>query len=399
MSIFHSAENLFANQQNKLMKRITILFLLFSTIAPAQSETWLVKTSEKKIHNCSYDLLNPNLGADIYAVNCSKSQNFLNAEKNNNWKLFTRPNKTAIEVKDPMFNDQWGLGLININSFWKNQTTGDRRIKVAVIDSGLNYRHEDLQVNLDINTNEIPNNGIDDDGNGYIDDYFGWNAADNSSDPMDDFDHGTHVSGIIGASSNNDIGIAGMNWNVSLIPVRFVDNHAGGRTEAAIRAIDYSVARGAKIVNMSWGGTTRSPLLEEIIKRCREKGVLFIAAAGNEAKNNDDTPTWPASFPLDNIISVAAINLHKELAWFSNWGKSVHIAAPGESILSTTGENRYGFKDGTSMAAPHITGAAALIWSSHPNWNYLEVKNYILNHCVTDRLTKIPVLCQGYFSF
>lgn len=381
-------------------------FFFLAIIGTAHAESVIMKSPTRlashhmSSNGCSYNLLNPNLGADIYEVNCRSSQNFVNAEKSSIWKIFTNSNKSVIEVKDPMFNDQWGLGLININSFWQNHTTGDRRIKVAVIDSGLNYHHEDLQANLDTNTKEIPNNEIDDDSNGYIDDYYGWDAANNSSDPMDNFDHGTHVSGIIGASSNNDIGIVGMNWNVSLIPIRFVDNQAGGRTEAAIRAIDYAVARGAKIINVSWGGTTHSPLLEEMMNRCKDKGILIIAAAGNESVNNDITPTWPASFALDNIISVAAINLHKELAWFSNWGaKSVHISAPGESILSTTGGNRYGFKDGTSMAVPHITGAAALIWAAHPNWNYLEIKNYILNHCVTDGPSKIPVLCQGHFSF
>lgn len=380
------------------MKSIFICCAIF--LSSAQATTWIVKAPKKlslqllSRKGCTYDLLNPNLGADIFEVRCPEKTYLPHAETSKIWKFF------SIEPTDPMIKDQWGLELINVRSFWQNFTVGDRRIKVAVIDSGLNYLHEDLQANWEINIKEIPDNGIDDDGNGYVDDYYGWDAAKNSNNPMDVFEHGTHVTGIIGASSNNDMGITGMNWNVSIIPIKFIDDQGGGRTEAAIRAIDYAVSRGAKIVNMSWGGTSRSPLLEETMERCRAKGMLFIAAAGNESKDNDLVPSYPASYPLDNVISVAAINLHQELSWFSNWGeKSVHIAAPGESILSTTGGNRYGYKDGTSMAAPHITGAAALIWAAHPDWNYLAVKNYLLSHCVVNDSQKIPVICQGYFSF
>jgi subtilisin family serine protease len=138
-----------------------------------------------------------------------------------------------------------------------------------------------------------------------------------------------------------------------------------------------------------------------VIARTEAKGILFIAAAGNETVDNDKLPTYPANYSLDNIISVAAIDDHKDLSWFSNWGeKSVHVSAPGESILSTTtGYKHYGYKDGTSMAAPHITGAAALLWAAHPDWNYLQVKDYILGHCQVDKLKIIPVQCQGYFSF
>lgn len=391
------------------MKSLFVACSLFFTgmaaIDSAHSSTWIIKAPSKAhlqhfgSNGCTYHLLNPNIGADIYEASCPALTHFSSGEKSKSWKIFSRLNKT-VEPTDPMIGDQWGFDSINIRSFWQSFSTGDRRIQVAVIDTGLNYRHEDLKANLGINVLEIPRNGIDDDGNGYIDDYYGWDAAKNSNNPEDQLEHGSHVTGIIGASANNALGITGMNWNVSIIPIKFVDDQGGGRTEAAIRAIDYAVVRGAKIINMSWGGTTRSPLLEEVMERCRAKGILFIAAAGNEARDNDLIPTYPAGYPLDNVISVAAINLHQELASFSNWGtKSVHIAAPGESILSTTGGNRYGFKDGTSMAVPHISGAAALIWAAHPEWTYLDVKKYILDHCAIDPLVKIPVRCGGSFSF
>lgn len=385
----------------------TYIFLFgFFTATNAHSSTWLVKSPtgsdffKLKAGSCRSNLLNPHLGKDIFEVICPNNVHPINAEISRAWKIFSQDKKSYVEPRDPLNSDQWGLEAMNIRSFWQGVTTGDKRIKVAVIDTGINYLHEDLQSNLAINTNEIPKNGIDDDGNGYIDDYYGWDAAKNSSNPTDELEHGSHVAGVIGATSNNDLGITGINWNVSIIPIKFIDEQGGGRTEAAIRAIDYAVVRGAQIINMSWGGTSRSPLLEEVMERCRAKGILFIAAAGNESRDNDLTPTYPASYPLDNVVSVAAINLHRELSWFSNWGqKSVHVAAPGESILSTTGGNRYGYKDGTSMAVPHITGAAALVWSAHPEWNYLEVKKFIINHCAIDNAVKVPVQCQGYFSF
>lgn len=392
------------------MKKLLCCFTFFLVVGisatPVYANTWLVKNSSKKplnslhVNGCQYTLLNPHIGADIYEANCPQSVQLLNGEKSIEWKLFTQQNKSYVEPSDPLLMDQWGLDTMNVRSFWQSSTAGDRKVVVAIIDSGMSFRHEDLQQNLGINFKEIPANGIDDDGNGYVDDYYGWDAVNNSGDPSDRFDHGTHVAGIIGASSNNDLGITGINWNVSIVPIKFIDDQGGGRTESAIRAIDYAVARGAKIINLSWGGTSRSPLLEEVMTRCREKGILFVAAAGNESRDNDITPTYPASFPIDNVISVAAINLHNEMASFSNWGaKSVHVAAPGESILSTVGEARYGFKDGTSMATPHISGVAALVWAQHPNWTYQEVKNYILGHCKSGEKSEFPVLCKGHFSF
>lgn len=379
-------------------------FLLFSFIilflSSAHAKVWIGKNTDKSIYNfrnCTHELLNPNLGADIFKINCPTQKKIENVEENIEWKIFNSP---YIAPNDERLSDQWGLELMNVPLFWQNFSVGNSDIKVAVIDTGINYLHPDLQNNLAANTKEIPDNGIDDDNNGYIDDYYGWNAALKNGNPMDKFFHGTHVAGIIGASSNNEIGIVGINWKVSLIPIKFVDDEGGGSTETAIRAIDYAVLRGVKIINASWGGPKSSPLLEEVISRCRDKGILFIAAAGNETTDNDKVPSYPANYQLDNIISVASIDLHKDLSWFSNWGaKTVHVAAPGESILSTVGGSRYGFKDGTSMAVPHISGAAALLWSIHPDWDYRQIKNYILGHCQVDKKHDIPVICQGYFSF
>lgn len=380
---------------------VSIFFSYF-----AHADTWIVKSPKKlslrtlRTKGCSYRLLNPHIGSDIYSAKCPEFISVSNAERNHIWKPFSLQNKYDIGTNDPRNIDQWGLDTMNVPAFWKKFSTGDSRVRVAIIDTGINYNHEDLKNNLMINTGEIPDNGIDDDKNGYIDDFYGWNAGNNSSDPMDKFDHGTHVAGIIGASTNNNIGISGVNWNVSMIPIKFTNDDGSGSTESAISAIDYAVARGAQIINASWGGSEHSPLLEETFGRCRALGILVIAAAGNETADNDKVPSYPANFPLDNIISVTAIDINRDLSWFSNWGeKTVHIAAPGESILSTVANNRYGYKDGTSMAVPHITGAAALLWSIHPKWTYIDIKNHLLSHCVVDKAHPIPVVCQGYFSF
>ena len=376
--------------------KICLLFLLFSSSLYAKN--WIVKTPNSFLkNNCTYTLLNPHFGGDIYKAECPDYLNFLEAEESRVWKILSFP-WDFFRPNDLRFGDQWGLDMINVRSYWKYISTGDPRIKVAIIDTGINYLHPDLQNNLAINYKEIPNNGIDDDGNGYVDDYLGWNAADNNGDPMDNFNHGTHIAGIIGASTNNGIGMAGINWHVSLIPIKFITAAGGGSTEASIKGIDYAIARGAKIINASWGGSDTSPLLQEVINRCRSLGVLFIAAAGNRGMDNDKNPMFPASFPIDNIISVAAIDSNKNLSSFSDWGLStVHVAAPGEHILSTIGANNYDFLDGTSMAVPFISGAAALIWSAHPSWTYLDIKNYIIGHCIVDQAHPLPVKCQGYF--
>lgn len=376
---------------------------------------WIVQSSDPQAlkksvsKSCSVELLNPHLNADLYLIKCNgtfptyklfvSSQHSI--EESISYKLKGLPHHNFNpDLNDPQSHDQWALSQMNVASYWKNQSLGSPQIKVAIIDTGVDYYHEDLKENIAINTFEIPDNNIDDDKNGYIDDYYGWNAFDKSSDPMDTNKHGTHISGVIGASTNNNIGVAGINWKVSLIPIKFFGPHNEGNTESAIRAFDYAFARGAKIINISWGGNTDSPLLKNVIQQCQQRGILVVVAAGNETVDNDKVPSYPATYPLDNIISVASIDWHSDLSWFSNWGaNSVHVAAPGESILSTIYGNKYGFMEGTSMAAPQIVGAAALIWANHPHWTYKEIKSYILEHCVETVGLKDIIQCHGYFSF
>lgn len=389
--------------------------LLFVSPSHADTQKWIVRLNDSAfggapaLAGCKTEVLNPNLGADLLAVECPERDRALfksslkdggiaAIERNAVWTL--PASAEAEEPTDELMHDQWALDAMNVRSFWENESRGDARVIVALIDSGVDYTHEDLQSALAVNAGEIPGNYLDDDGNGYVDDVYGWDSYQKSGDVMDVFNHGTHVAGIIGATVNNRIGIAGLNWNVSIVPVKMFGPRGEATTEGAIRALDYAVSRGARIINISWGGSKSSPLLKEAFERCREKGILFVAAAGNESADNDKVPTYPASFGIDNIISVAAVSLHDELSWFSNWGlTSVHVAAPGESILSTMKNHRYGFKEGSSMAVPHIVGAAALLWSAHPDWTYTQVRDYILSHCKPLPTLKDKVACQGYFRF
>jgi len=311
---------------------------------------------------------------------------------------------------DPQFPDLWGLDNIgqtggtadaDINGpeAWDVQTGA--RVVVAVIDTGLDYNHEDIVGNVWSNPGEIPNNGIDDDNNGFIDDDKGWDFANNDNDPFDDNLHGTHVSGTIAAVGNNAIGVTGVNWSAQIMPLKFLSANGSGTTADAISAIQYAIAMGAAVSNNSWGGGAFSQALYDAIAEAGAAGQLFVAAAGNDSANTDVTPSYPASYDLDNIISVAATDDNDLLATFSNYGAvSVDLGAPGVDILSTTppatgggggggrmggggapttGTSTYTTLSGTSMAAPHVTGAVALILSSNPAASAAEVKNTILS--------------------
>jgi subtilisin family serine protease len=262
---------------------------------------------------------------------------------------------------------------IHATQAWQ-YTTGDKKVIVAVIDTGIDYLHEDLRDNIWINDKEIPNNGIDDDGNGLVDDYIGYDFVSNDSDPYDDNQHGTHVAGIIGAKGNNGIGTVGVNWNVSLMALKAFDDQGSGTVDAAIAAIQYAVANGARIINGSWGLDERSRALEDAIQSAADAGVLFVAAAGN---NRSDAPSYPASF--DSVLSVGATDKRDIRAVYSNYGPTVDIAAPGDAVFSTLPENNYGYLSGTSMSAPHVAGTAALVLSRFPNYSRQELFDILVN--------------------
>lgn len=282
---------------------------------------------------------------------------------------------------DPQYGNLWGMERIGAPAAW-DVTTGDSNMVVAVIDTGIRNTHEDLAGNIWSNPDETPN-GQDDSGNGYVDDLWGWNFVDDNNDPFDDHGHGTHVAGTIGAVGNNGVGVAGVNWEVRLVAVKFLDASGSGTTLNAIRAVEYvnSLAAHVRISNNSWGGGGYSLALEEAIEAAGLANQLFVAAAGNNASDNDENPFYPASYDLDNVISVASIAQGGGLSSFSCFGaQSVHIAAPGSDILSTEADSdvAYGTKSGTSMAAPHVAGAAALIWSRNLAATYTDVRDAIL---------------------
>lgn len=252
----------------------------------------------------------------------------------------------ATTPSDPSFNLLWGLNNINDNDIdapeaW-DITTGSDNIVIAVIDSGLAYNHPDFADNVWTNDAEL--NGsplIDDDGNGYDDDFYGWDFIDGDGYPLDLNDHGTHVAGIIAAQGNNNTGIAGVMWDAKIMPVRVLGLSGSGSAFDAIAAIQYAYDNGARIMNCSWGGENFSQSLKDAIENAAD--ALFIFSAGNTRGDTDFSPVYPASYNSSNIISVAATNDADELAWFSSYGSdSVDLAAPGVGILSTVPEYSYG---------------------------------------------------------
>lgn len=314
-------------------------------------------------------------------------------EDNNNTEYVGRNSLVTPQAipNDPSFSLQWGLHNSNNRDIDAPQawdiTTGSDEIVIAVIDTGVDYNHPDLRNNIWVNTGEIPNNGIDDDGNGYVDDYHGYDFVGRDSDPMDATGHGTHVAGIIGAEGNNGIGVSGVAPNVKIMPIRA----AGGTTFDIFRAINYVNMMGSRGVNIvavnnSYSFANYDDGIRNAIAQAGQQGILFVASAGNDNADVDVTSanytntSYPAAFDLDNIISVAATNSNDERHSTSNYGaNTVDLGAPGASIYSTVSGTGYGYKSGTSMAAPHVTGVAALLKAQNPSWSHQQIKDRILS--------------------
>ena len=272
----------------------------------------------------------------------------------------------ARQPDDPDYSEQFAFAQIGAEEAWEH-STGSADAIIAVIDSGMDLDHPDLAPNLWSIPGEIPDNGIDDDGNGFIDDVHGYDFASDDQDPDDETGHGTHVSGIIGAVGDNALGVAGVNWQVRLLPLRTGDDTLS--TSAIVDALDYVTAlredHNHPIIatNNSYGGPDPSELVRQAIERQRDAGILFVAAAGNESSNNDAYPSYPANHPVDNVLSVAATDAGGDsLAYYSNFGPAtVDLAAPGSTILSTGRGGTYNYRSGTSMATPFVAGGLALL--------------------------------------
>ncbi len=258
-------------------------------------------------------------------------------------------------------------------------STGSRSVLVAIIDTGIDYTHPDLAANIWTNPGEVPGNGLDDDGNGFIDDIHGWDFINNDNNPFDDHFHGTHVAGTVGAVGDNSLGVAGVSWQVSMVALKFLGSDGSGSTAGAVAAIDYGTALGVDIMSNSWGGGGFSQTLLDSINAAGAADILFVAAAGNSALNTDNFPQYPSSYNAANILSVAATDHNDRLAVFSNFGPTtVDLGAPGVDILSTLPGANYGLVSGTSMATPHVSGAAALIRAVAPEIGVAELKNVLL---------------------
>ncbi len=386
--------------QNRILTKISI-----TPIKTVSKETHLYKIQRPTIESVEGSLRILSSLPELQLV-----------EANKYWHLRRLP-------QDPAFHRLWGLknfgqqamgdmpttvGVsgfdIEIEKVW-DSNIGSREVKVAILDTGVNYNHADLQPNIWVNEVELKGQtGIDDDNNGCIDDIHGCNFVNNTGDPMDDDGHGTHVAGTIGAVANNNIGVAGINWEVTLIPIKFIDNQDNGTTENAVRAIDYAVKVGARILSNSWGDYESSEIIKQAIERAEKANTLFVVACGNDTFNNDVIKDYPSSYDIDNIIAVAAVDNSGELASFSNYGKTlVDIAAPGENILSTYYNPNYpglayDSESGTSMATPHVSGVAALMLAKNKNLTYQQLKKIIMDSARPLPSLKDKVLSNGMLN-
>lgn len=310
--------------------------------------------------------------------------------------IITIDSVKAEAPKDASFSKQWGLsnngkngGIfssgvagedINVMKAWDitKGATGDKTIKIAVIDTGVDYNHPDLKAQMDVNLAELNGKkGVDDDGDGYVDNIYGYDFVNKDGDPADGHGHGTHCAGVIGAS-HNSIGIAGVMANVKIVGLKFLSDKGSGESIDAIAAIDYAIKKGVHVMSNSWGGGDKEQALLDAITAAEQAGITFVAAAGNDSNNNDSRSTYPANYEVSNVISVGSFTNAGSRSSFSNYGvKTVHVSAPGSSILSTY-KGGYSNLSGTSMAAPHVSGIVGLLLSQEPGLTPAQIRERLI---------------------
>jgi subtilisin family serine protease len=329
----------------------------------------------------------PRIRSALLSVSAERTGQTIRALERDGRVAYAEPNfvLSADVPNDPFMPRLWGLDNLGQTVNWTagspdadvdapeawSVSTGSPNVVVAVIDTGVDTSHPDLAANIWINQGEdcagCRANGIDDDGNGYVDDWRGWDFVNADNNPADDLGHGTHVAGTIAAVGNNGLGVAGVTWSSKVMPLKFLSSAGTGTVADAISAILYADANGATILNNSWGGDEFSQALLDAIEQADASGALFVAAAGNSYTNTDVEPNYPSGYDAANVLSVGATDAFDRKAWFSNYGsRTVDLGAPGTNIYSTWPGGSYRFQDGTSMAAPHVSGAAALAKAVFP---------------------------------
>ncbi len=386
-----------------MIKKIVVFLLCFVLLSNAENykkDEVIVRLKDGTIHSLSSG---KKISKNIFLLKVPENlsvKDYIKKLKEKDYILDAEPNyivrKAEIYPNDYFFSEQWGLTKIEAPKAW-DLTKGSNTIYVAVLDTGADYQHPDLAANLWINEDERKgddancNNGIDDDGNGYIDDCYGFNAITGSGSAFDDDGHGTHVSGIIGAVTNNSIGVAGTSWNVKIIPCKFLDGGGNGDINGELRCIQYikdlKLQKNLNIVavNSSYGGEYHSDTEKNALEDLKSFGIIVISAAGNDGNNNDFVEFSPCNYGLENQVCVGATNQQDERAYFSNYSKTkVHIYAPGENIISTyfdkDGDNKhiYAYINGTSQATPFVTGGVVLLKSLYPDLTYQDIKKKLL---------------------
>jgi alpha-tubulin suppressor-like RCC1 family protein/subtilisin family serine protease len=364
-------------------------------LAPGVTEDTLNKINQKYGGTIRKKMLAPNTYLVAFAAQNVDAlplaiSNFQNEVSNI---AYVEPDYIAHAIgipNDTKFSQLWGMhntgqtggtadADIDAPEAW-GIATGSSAVKVGVIDTGVDYNHQDLAANIWTNSGEIPGNGIDDDANGFIDDVRGWNFYGDNNNPMDDNEHGSHCSGTIGGVGNNATGVAGVNWRVSIVPIKFLSGSGSGSLSDGVDAIYYATKVGVHLTSNSWGGSGFMQSMKDAIEDANQKGILFVAAAGNSYANSDTSPLYPAAYNNGNIVSVAATDHKDQLAYFSNYGAtSVDLGAPGVNVVSSTPNNTYQSFSGTSMACPHVAGVCALMKSASPGLSHQDLKTFLLS--------------------
>ena len=377
MSIDDVNNNVLSNKQLKVTS-------ISSLDSFHTKDDYSLNLSRRSSYNSAY--------ADVQLLNNGDSENSNNATTNafstqnynstNGYGLINGAAAVARVIGQKTFADvpnlggnNWGADLVKAPEVWAKGYTG-KGVVVAVVDTGVDYNHEDLKNNIWTNTKEIAGNGKDDDGNGYIDDNYGWNFADKNNNTLDNNGHGTHVSGTI-AGENNNYGVTGIAYDAKIMPVKVLNESGSGSYSSISKGIRYAVDNGANVINLSLGGTSSNRTLESAIDYASSKGVIVVMAAGN---NGDSSPEYPARYAYKSGIAVGAVDKNNNMPDFSNRSGTDEIAyvtAPGVKVYSSVPNNQYATYSGTSMAAPHVAGVVALMLSANPNLTDAQVRQIV----------------------